>query len=512
MNTTHVLLDAAYKNRNLRGHVLLNVVYLQTSASDWSALEKRGFEKNLREAIGFLEKEALKENVSLRFSVKSEDLSNGTPSEAPPNIDKTLAKAHGYDSASGYENELKRIFAADAIVTVFSLPGLLWRAYACGTYIVVDKKSRPHTLLHEILHTFGARDYYLPARVKKLAEEGEYFPHSVMLSGWDIRPDSIDSLTRHLIGWHQKPDAAAQSFLDQTRDLTFSQIETAKIVSRNTLVNVFQRSVPYTSFEAIQKAAARRDPWACFLLARCHEKGIYTEKDPLKAEEFYWHAWGGDCASAGYRLAVMKLSQNCLIESDKVVVRHILAALTDRPHHILATSLYACCLYTGFGLERNLSEARKLISRHVFFYNHSGQNEYSQFRRIPKTVQQHKLLERLSQGLPELNASIKELTEKYAIIEKRGDEVLFFLMGKILSDESHSEPDFTRVFELNLKAAQDGLSAACAAVADLYSSGKGMSANPSAATRWRDEAAKARLKEDSDPETRPHVRILNSML
>lgn len=90
------------------------------------------------------------------------------------------------------------------------------RAYTdSGEYAFIYFRSHEymaHTLCHEMLHLFGAIDYYYPDTVKRQAEK--YFPRSIMLCFYE-KP-YIDGLTRYLIGWSKNLDLESLLFLNNT--------------------------------------------------------------------------------------------------------------------------------------------------------------------------------------------------------------------------------------------------------------------------------------------------------
>jgi len=80
--------------------------------------------------------------------------------------------------------------------------------------------SSEKTIIHELLHQFGAPDYYYPKAVKSLADK--YFPQSIMTSGTGI---VIDSLTSYLIGWSDSIDRNAATVLELTKQITYADID-----------------------------------------------------------------------------------------------------------------------------------------------------------------------------------------------------------------------------------------------------------------------------------------------
>lgn len=82
---------------------------------------------------------------------------------------------------------------------------------------------RHSALMHEILHLFGAVDFYIPYKVEAAAKR--YFPDSVMLDGANL---GIDPLTQYLVGWRDDLTPEAQAMLDATRDVTEEEVDQAR--------------------------------------------------------------------------------------------------------------------------------------------------------------------------------------------------------------------------------------------------------------------------------------------
>ena len=84
-----------------------------------------------------------------------------------------------------------------------------------------DERVTVHTIVHELLHQFGAPDLYYPKRVTEAAEKclGE----SIMNRGM-----AIDDLTRVSIGWRDKLTDKAIAFLEATKGVTEAQVIKAR--------------------------------------------------------------------------------------------------------------------------------------------------------------------------------------------------------------------------------------------------------------------------------------------
>lgn len=515
MYRNHVLIDEAYKSRNLRGHVLCNVIYLFSDTNRWLANEKQRFMNTLNEVIALLETEASKEGVTLRFTVKTDELlCNARSSERPRGLEEALAKKHGCKTAIEYADSLKKLHRADEILLFFLRNEPIWE-YATPNPILgacfVSNSSRATTILHEMLHLYGIKDLYLPA-VKDMADY--CFGDSAMGTGVGFSSQSLDPLTRFLLGWKEQPGPVASWFLDQTQNITHEQFESSRRIKSNDLDAVFRASKPFSSVDDLQKAA-QADPWASFLVGLCYAQGIYLPQDPQTAEQYYKQSFTGACAPAGYELAEMLLSKKVLVQNDKATAHQILLTLQSNPRHMYGVSLYAVCLYTGFSFqnhERHLENALSVVITNLNHYNYANFDEKTQFRKLPEVIQQHKLLERLSCELPELHTSVKRIAKQYAHVEREGNAILRFLFAKLLSDGTHPRPNPQRALELYLQAAQQGLSVACNAVSNCYRNGLGTPADPVAAELWERKGIVYRKEEETNPKTRLAVQILNRYL
>lgn len=95
-----------------------------------------------------------------------------------------------------------------------------WEEY-CVLYMPGTSGS---TVRHELLHLYGAMDYYQHSACKQAARA--LFPQSIMLATDDDA--TVDSLTAYIIGWTDDlaPDAA--DFLRRTESITDEDIDAAR--------------------------------------------------------------------------------------------------------------------------------------------------------------------------------------------------------------------------------------------------------------------------------------------
>ena len=97
-------------------------------------------------------------------------------------------------------------------------------------YLCLYRGDSGATFRHELMHLYGAWDYYLPQDVTAAAQQ--HCPDSIMLAA---EPASrTDSLTAYIAGWTDAPDAAARSLLDATAHVTQAMIDTAQDMNQYT--------------------------------------------------------------------------------------------------------------------------------------------------------------------------------------------------------------------------------------------------------------------------------------
>lgn len=154
-------------------------------------------------------------------------------------LEENVLKQYGdYCDSAAYQEHYEKKFLKDEAPIVFIL-NRSFRSFAISSndttatgneasYVSfsndIDLCAR--TIIHELLHQFGAIDLYLPEAVKHVAEK--YFPGSIMNSG-----NLIDSLTRYLIGWDDEPNEDVVNFLKETKDITEEEIKTAYLKDKD---------------------------------------------------------------------------------------------------------------------------------------------------------------------------------------------------------------------------------------------------------------------------------------
>ncbi|MBQ9747667.1 MAG: hypothetical protein IJV98_02670 [Clostridia bacterium] len=139
---------------------------------------------------------------------------------------------YGQTSAAGMQRYFKSYYHCDEapIMILLNSDQRSYAQAANGTWIGVDEFSVVyryggrydyHAYMHELLHQFGAVDYYYPDIT--VAAANRYFPYSIMY----MNGDDIDDLTRYLIGWTNTLTENARGFLAETKTLNAYVIQQA---------------------------------------------------------------------------------------------------------------------------------------------------------------------------------------------------------------------------------------------------------------------------------------------
>lgn len=148
-----------------------------------------------------------------------------------------VLKQYGFNNAADYQAHYEQKFKKDEAPLIFII-NRNFRSFARNvesgangsefSFVSYndDAESCVKTMIHEILHQFGAIDYYLPATVKQTAEK--LFPDSIMLRGWEI-----DDLTRYIIGWDKQLSDNAKQFLEEISGVTAEEIAEARELDKD---------------------------------------------------------------------------------------------------------------------------------------------------------------------------------------------------------------------------------------------------------------------------------------
>lgn len=228
---------------NLRGKVVLIAFLINDGESRWNKSAEKAAVEMLRSAAtrlmneSGLNKDALQIvyahcQVSLPYVVTRKNSRKSA-------ID--VLRQFGYTSVQEYQKHYEAKFQRDETAITF-LFNKSFRSYAhtierssgqsgimqpngdeysIVSFDATNPLSSERTFIHELLHQFGAIDYYYPEVVKFKAEK--MLPNSIMNGG-----ESVDALTRYIIGWDEEPSNAAIEFLEAIRFVTEEDVDFAR--------------------------------------------------------------------------------------------------------------------------------------------------------------------------------------------------------------------------------------------------------------------------------------------
>ena len=215
----------------LTGKIFWSFVYVDDAESGWSRTEKEAQDRTNVKVIQYLKEEGGKEGVYLQMFNKTWTVrvSYAMRQENRSSWTEDFAKTAGFPSFRDLNRSLQKQYPGGQIFFVF-LVNKSGRAFASSSvnegaadaeYCVVYR-GEPGSILHEVLHVFGAADLYYPPQVAQAA--GRILGESVMMNS-DCQV--LDDLTKYLIGWHRQPTAKARKLLMATAGITEQMVSDA---------------------------------------------------------------------------------------------------------------------------------------------------------------------------------------------------------------------------------------------------------------------------------------------
>lgn len=207
----HILLrdkDVGVCSR-LVGDTVLSVVLVDVPSAAWADADKEMLAQEMDSVAAWLETEAGAYGASLSVNVQYYAVS----------AQEELAIDGDYGTWT------EQVLGSDASLPCLSSGPVLFclhtlgRDFAVGNtdaesteYAVIFCADQPDSIGHELLHLYGASDYYACEGVASAARQ--LWNDSIMLSNEGRK--SVDSLTAYVIGWTDTLDAAAEAMLANT--------------------------------------------------------------------------------------------------------------------------------------------------------------------------------------------------------------------------------------------------------------------------------------------------------
>ena len=227
----------------LYGKVTLVAFLVHDRNNAWKDADVEKIKSVLKETAQILkEKSGLTDNrLMVSYAFDDVPIQFRFDGENNEQIVREVLKQYGFDNPAEYQAHYEKKFKKDEAPLIFII-NRDFRSFARNvesgkagsslgseySFVSFNDSARScvRTMLHEVLHQFGAIDYYLPDTVKKAAEK--LFPDSVMLHGWEI-----DDLTRYIIGWDNNLSETAKAFLNETSGVTQKEISEARELDRD---------------------------------------------------------------------------------------------------------------------------------------------------------------------------------------------------------------------------------------------------------------------------------------
>lgn len=216
--------------RMLRGSIELTVVVVGMDGVSWTLGELNTLGVIVNQALDTLEEEAALYGTELQI----------TP------VFYRAASSADPDEDGWFLNVLDSVpELADAswvnrpLLFCLNIEGRSYALTSSGStpeHVIFFMDNDTGTVRHELLHLFGAEDFYFHDDVEAAAER--HFPDSVMLNS---DADAVtDPLTAYLVGWTSTPNETAQAFLADISHLTQEDIDNARAVDQQSGLGAFE--------------------------------------------------------------------------------------------------------------------------------------------------------------------------------------------------------------------------------------------------------------------------------
>lgn len=230
----HVMLckKAQGASRELTGDIVVIIFYINDAESRWTPQDMETYKATHTKAMQSLmnQARACGANLNIRTAactlevdmVCTVDNTSDWIREALGGYRKAKAADYQqyYETKYGYD-EAPIIFAFNKKFRCYALSANVYYP-STDEYSAVCKNSTVGTIIHELLHQFGANDYYYPADVAEAADK--YMPKTVMRSS---AYTEVDDLSKYIIGWTREITDKSALFLLNTQHHTIKSIEDA---------------------------------------------------------------------------------------------------------------------------------------------------------------------------------------------------------------------------------------------------------------------------------------------
>lgn len=214
----------------LRGNIELTVVLVSTNDTSWNLNDLGTLEHCIDGAIADLQREASSHGVSLSITPVYYRATGSSDPDAAGWRNDVISSVPELRKRSNWEDR-PVLFCLNVDGRSFARTGS-----SSMEYVVFYLERDAGTVRHELLHLFGAEDFYFHKDIEAAAER--HFPDSVMLHSDDGAV--TDPLTAYLVGWTSEPDAVASAFLEDISHLTEDDVEDARTKDQQSGFGAFE--------------------------------------------------------------------------------------------------------------------------------------------------------------------------------------------------------------------------------------------------------------------------------
>ncbi len=217
--------------RMMRGDIELTVIMVEVDGKAWTVADLAGMINSVEGAIAKLEEEAADYGVELNITPVYYRTSGISDVNADGWRLNTLASIPELSDVPDWKDR-PLMFCLNTEGRCFARTGS-WNA----EYVIYYVESSPSTVRHELLHLYGAEDFYYHEGVEAAAEL--HFPNTIMIHSGSNGSET-DPLTAYLVGWTDEPGEEAQAFLDDIASLTATEVSTAHALDQQSGTGTFK--------------------------------------------------------------------------------------------------------------------------------------------------------------------------------------------------------------------------------------------------------------------------------
>jgi len=218
--------------KKMTGKILIMNIFTDEAFSFWTNAAEKEYHLAFSRAIELLKSEAARYGARMDIDAINHHVSTSQPitrhndAMISPSVHNAI-NIIGKKSIIDYQNSYKKEFGADEVPVVIALnKSARSCAFTANTYCAnspefcLAARNRyggrfSHiTIAHELVHLFGAKDFYFPEIVA--LQSIKHFPNSIMNGG-----EKVDPLTAYLIGWVDELPEEAVCFMETIKHITY---------------------------------------------------------------------------------------------------------------------------------------------------------------------------------------------------------------------------------------------------------------------------------------------------